>query len=148
MLTTSLEELKDKKYIEVSLLGWDIDDSFNVKLQRVNLLDLAAKGKIPNPLMGPVVELFKGKGPEADEEGLKIIGELTNLFCEVTMVEPTFKEVEEAIGLTDEQKMIIYNFALKGAQVLIPFRKKSEGVGTSEHGTAISQDTQRTDENK
>lgn len=141
MVATKLQELKDKKYIEVSLPGWDIDDKFNVKLQRVNLLDLAGKGKIPNPLMGPVVELFKGKGPQADEEGLKIIGELSNLFCEVTMVEPTFKEVEEAIGLTDEQKMIIYNFALKGSQVLIPFRKKFEGIKPSEHGATVSQDT-------
>ncbi len=59
MAVTNIEELKAKKYIEVELPGWDVEDTFTVKLQRVNLLDLAAKGKIPNPLMGPVIDLFK-----------------------------------------------------------------------------------------
>lgn len=149
MPITNLEELKAKKYIEVNLPGWDIDDTFTCKLQRVNLLDLAAKGQIPNPLMGAVIQLFKGNGlsPE-DEKSLKLINELSELFCEVTMVEPTFKEVQEVIGLTDEQKIIIYNYAVKGVKVLESFRKKSEDTKSSKHGETVSKDTKSNNENR
>ncbi|WP_443660496.1 hypothetical protein [Clostridium algidicarnis] len=140
MAVTTIEELKAKKYIEISLPGWDTDDTFKVRLQRVNILDLASKGKIPNPLMGPVIELFKGKGPEPDStEGLKLLNELSELFAEVTMVEPTYKEVKEAIGLTDEQKMIIYNFAIQGARAIEPFREKPAGNKLNKHGDNISE---------
>lgn len=139
MSVTNLEELKAKKYIEVDLPGWDGDDIFTCKLQRVNLLDLASKGQIPNPLMGVVIELFKGKGPNPEnKDSLKAINDLSELFCEATMVQPTFKEVQEAIGLTDEQKIIIYNYAIKGARVLEPFRKKSEDIKSSDNGTDVS----------
>ncbi|MBB6623829.1 hypothetical protein [Clostridium gasigenes] len=149
MQITNIEELKARKYIEVDLPGWDIDDVFTCKLQRVNLLDLAAKGKIPNPLIGNVVELFQGKGPQPDsDDGLKTLNELSELFAEVTMVEPTFAEVNEAIGLTDAQKMVIYNFALKGVSAIEPFRSKSKSIGTSEHGKDVSKDTKPNNENK
>ncbi|MCY6372466.1 hypothetical protein [Clostridium ganghwense] len=142
MAVTKIEELKAKKYIEVDLPGWDGDDVFTCKLQRVNLLDLASKGKIPNPLMGTVVQLFKGNGPvPEDENSLKTINELSELFCEVTMAEPTFKEVQEAIGLTDEQKIIIYNYAVKGARVLEPFRKKPENTKPSDNGKDVPEET-------
>lgn len=145
---TSIEELKNKKYIDVELPGWDANDVFKCRLQRVNLLDLAAKGQIPNPLMGAVIQLFKGNGPSPDDENaLKIIKDLSELFCEVTMVEPKFKDVQEAIGLTDEQKVIIYNYAVKGAKVLEPFRKKSEDAKSSKHGEAVSKDTKSNNEN-
>ncbi|NFQ84183.1 hypothetical protein FDG04_02395 [Clostridium sporogenes] len=149
MAVTNIEELKAKKYIEVELPGWDVEDTFTVKLQRVNLLDLAAKGKIPNPLMGTVVELFKGKGPAMeDEKGLKTINELSELFCNVTMVEPTFKEVQEVIGMTDEQKIIIYNFAVHGVQTLEPFRKKPEDNKPNDNGEDVPQGTERDIKNK
>ena len=140
MPITNIEELKAKKYIEVELPGWDVEDKFTVKLQRVNLLNLVAKGKIPNPLIGAVVELFKGKGPAPeDESSLKTINELAELFCEVTMVEPTFAEVQETIGMTDDQKIIIYNYAVKGVHVLEPFRKKPENIKLNSNGKDISE---------
>ncbi|KEH91684.1 hypothetical protein Z962_p0061 (plasmid) [Clostridium botulinum C/D str. BKT12695] len=149
MSVTRIEELKAKKYIEVELPGWDSDDTFTCKLQRVNLLDLASKGKIPNPLMGTVIELFKGNGPSADDENaLKTINELSELFCDATMVEPTFKEVQEAIGMTDEQKIIIYNYAVRGARALEPFRTKPKDIKSSDNGENVSKDTKRDIENK
>ncbi|MBO0560229.1 hypothetical protein EXQ37_10880 [Clostridium botulinum] len=149
MAVTNIEELKAKKYIEVELPGWDVEDTFTVKLQRVNLLDLASKGKIPNPLIGTVVGLFKGNGPSLDDENtLKTINELSELFCEVTMVEPTFKEVQEAIGMTDEQKIIIYNYAVHGVRTLDPFRKKPEDNKPNDNGGDVSQDTERDTKNK
>ncbi|MBB6716272.1 hypothetical protein [Clostridium gasigenes] len=149
MAITNLEELKAKKYIEVDLPGWDIGDVFTCKLKRTNLLDLAAKGKIPNTLMGTVVDLFKGNGPvPEDEASLKTINELSELFCEVTMVEPTFKAIQETIGMTDDQKIAIYNFAIKGVRALEPFRKKPEDIKPCDHGTNVQKDTKRDAENK
>lgn len=149
MAVTTIEELKAKKYIEVNLPGWDIDDIFTCKLQRVNLLDLAAKGKIPNPLMGPVIELFNGKGPEPDsKESMKNINDLAELFCEVTMVEPKFKEVQEIIGMTDEQKVLIYNFAVHGVKALEPFLKRSKDNESSEHGATIQGETKQINEDR
>lgn len=146
---TSIDELRNKRYIDVELPGWDVTDNFKCRLQRVNLLDLASKGKIPNTLMSTVIELFKGKAPDVDDENtLKTINDLTELFCEVTMVQPTFKEVQEAIGLTDEQKAIIYNYGIKGVRVLEPFREKPKDTESSEHGADVQQDTKPTDENR
>lgn len=136
-----LEELKAKRYIEVKLPGWDGIDVFECKLQRVNLLDLASKGKIPNPLIASVLKVFKGEGPQPDSlEGLKSLNELSELFAEVTMVDPTYKEVKEVIGLTDEQKMIIYNFALQGARAVEPFRNKSRSDEPNTHDEDISKE--------
>lgn len=136
---TTIAELKNKKYVVVDLDGWDGDDVFTVKLQRVDILILASKCKIPNPLMSVVIELFKGKSQQAEteEENLKMFNEVAELFCEATMVEPTFAEVKEVIELTDVQKMAIYNFALGGVRALEPFRKKQENNQYSEHGDEV-----------
>ena len=126
---TNLKELKEKRYITVNLPGWNIDDVFTCKLKRVSVMDLACKGKIPNPLIPSVIDLFKGDYKMQDSlkdiDGIKKVNDLINFFAEVTLVEPTFKEVEEAIGLTEEQKMLIYAFAIKGVRAIEPFLEKS-----------------------
>ncbi len=53
------------------------------------------------------------------------------------MVEPTFKEVQEAIGMTDEQKIIIYNFVVHGVRTLEPFRKKPENDKSNDNGKDV-----------
>lgn len=91
-----------------------------------SILDLASKGKIPNPLIGPVVALFKGELKEDMNslEGLKNVNELAEFFCDVCLVEPTYSELKEAGGLTDKQKIHIYMFATRGVKALIPFLKE------------------------
>lgn len=140
-MVTSIEELRNKKYIEIELPGWNAGEKFICKVQRVNILNLASKGKIPNPLMSSVSKVFRNDLPDVNKEGgLKEMCELADLFAENMMVEPTFKEVEEAIGLTDEQRVYFYNFGIRGPEVLESFRRKPESTGTSENGEDIQRE--------
>lgn len=140
MAITTIEELKNKKYIEVELPGWNETDLFVCKIQRVQLLDLVAKGKIPNPLIATVTKIFKGQGPTGeDKEEMKLMNELMELFAELIMVEPKFEDVQEAIGLTDIQKRILYNFALRGVLAIEPFRRESGVNFSSKYGGALQE---------
>lgn len=109
-----------------NLPGWGEEDVFECTLKVPSILDLASKGKIPNPLIGPVVALFKGELKEdmTTLEGLKNVNELAEFFCEVCLVEPTYSEIKEMGGLTDKQKIHIYMFATRGVKALIPFLQK------------------------
>ncbi|CAM3004805.1 hypothetical protein HAHI6034_10870 [Hathewaya histolytica] len=148
MTITSIDDMKKQQYVEATLPGWGIDDTITVKLKHFSLLDAASKGNIPNPLIGPVLDLFKGEGINVQEiQGLKSFSEVQNLFCELCLMEPTFKELKEAgIELTEEQKYIIYQFATGGAKALIPFSRKSKGDGPSEHGPDVPDDTKPVNE--
>lgn len=146
----NIQELKAKQYTTVDIPGWGIDDTITVKLKTFNLLDVVSKGKIPNPLMGAVIGLFKGQGINISEaEGIKNLNEVTEFFCDVCLVEPTFKELKEnEIDLTDEQKSIIYDFATQGPRALIPFLEKSKDTRFNEHGENVSKNTERNTEDK
>lgn len=148
MVVTSIAEMKKQQYVEATLPGWGIDDTINIKLKHFSLLNAVSKGEIPNPLIEPVLGLFKGKGIDLQKvDGLKNFNEVQDLFCELCMLEPTFKEIKkEGIELTEQQKYIIYQFATEGARALIPFYRKSSDIGISEHGTDVPEDTQRTNE--
>ncbi|MHC1681393.1 MAG: hypothetical protein AB6733_00270 [Clostridiaceae bacterium] len=123
MAITSLNEIKAKAAIEVVLPGWD-NDPFICKLRRVGLMELVANGKIPNPLMETVTELFEGKLNKDDvktsEDKYKRMYEGLNFFCKAAMVEPTFEEVEEIMSLTDNQRFMIYKFATDGVMMITP----------------------------
>ncbi|HHD2753294.1 TPA: hypothetical protein ACOTG0_002103 [Clostridium perfringens] len=112
-----------KGYLKYNLPGWNgkEDDVFECTLKAPSILDLATKGEIPNPLIGPVVSLFRGELEEdmTTVEGLKRVKELTEFFCEVCLIEPKYSEVRDV--LTDHQKMNIYFFATRGVKALIPF---------------------------
>lgn len=143
MSITKIDEIKAKQIIEVPLRGWGIDDVFNVKLKNFSLLEVASKGKIPNPLIGPVLGLFQGKGMEIETvEGLKTFKEVVDFFCDVCLVEPTYKELKDnGINLTDDQRNAIYNFATRGAKSLIPFLEKSANINPSDNGEDIQENS-------
>lgn len=137
-----LNEIKKHKEVVLELPGWDGEDTFIVKVKRVGLLDLASSGNIPNPLMPAVIEVFNGPGIKPDSaENLKRLDDLCCLFAELTMVEPTYKEVTEIMPLTDEQKMILYTFALKGPRAVESFRKYVPSEQLSEHVQSIQEES-------
>lgn len=109
-----------------NLPGWGENDVFECVLKTPSILDLASKGKIPNPLIADVVSLFKGEFKEdmTTIEGLKNVNELSEFFCDVCLVEPSYSELKEAGGLTDNQKIHIYMFATRGVKALTPFLKE------------------------
>ena len=91
-------------------------------------MDAMAKGMIPNPLMGTVIELFEGKISKENikdtEERYKKLYDGLSFFCQESMVEPTYDEVEAIIPLTDNQRFTIYRFATDGIMPLAPSTKK------------------------
>lgn len=109
-----------------NLPGWGENDVFECVLKTPSILDLASKGKIPNPLIADVVALFKGEFKEdmTTIEGLKNVNELAEFFCDVCLIEPSYSELKEAGGLTDNQKIHIYMFATRGVKALTPFLKE------------------------
>ena len=127
MSVTSLDKIKEKAAIEVTLPGWD-NEPFICKLRRVNLMDMAAKGNIPNPLMATVIELFEGKitkeSIQDPEERYKKLNEGIEFFAKKAMVEPSYEEVTAIVPLTDNQKYAIYKFAVDGTIVFSPSNKK------------------------
>lgn len=140
-----LEHLKKQQYVEYNLQGWGITDTFEVKLKRINLMGLMATGKVPNPLLGTVVSLFKGgKEFKTDsKESIKELNELANFFAEQALAEPTYKELKEnGIELTDTQLMAIYNYALQGPIALIPYLTKFEDIEHSDNGSNIQSDSE------
>ena len=137
---TTIEELKKHRYLDVELPGWEVKDTFKCKLKRVDMIDLITKGKIPNPLIDSVIKIFQHtyQDPkEHDMESLKNMNDLLELFAKIVMVEPTFDEVEEAIGLTYEQKLSLYLFAIGGPKAIEPFLQKPGNTEPDRNGKSL-----------
>ena len=145
-MVTSIKDIKKNQVIEVELPGWGVTDTFVCKVKRVNLMDLIAKGNIPNPLMNTVINLFKGSAISDEEdvlnskESYKKYIEVSELFANSILVEPTLKELHENdIELTDEQRNIFYQFAMFGIKALIPYTRKPSNTVYSGDGERESQ---------
>lgn len=121
-MVTSLDTLKSKAVQEVKLPGWD-NEPFVCKLKRVSVFDLASRGKIPNPLLGTVIDMFEKKAKVEKPEDMTNMFEVINIFCKEAMVEPTYEEVENIVSLTDDQRLAIYDYAQDGVRRLIPSPK-------------------------
>lgn len=132
MAVTKLEDIKKKAGIEVPLPGWD-DEPFICKLKRVGVFDLASRGKIPNPLLGTVIEMFEKKARIEKPEDMVKMFDVINLFCKEAMVQPTYDEVETIVSLTDDQRMAIYNFAMDGARKIQPNPTKQSDLLDNKH---------------
>lgn len=127
---TSLEELK--AYSEGTLIElppFARGQKLVVRAKRPSLLGLVQNGKIPNPLMGVVNEMFTDGYAKTlqskDKDVLKRISEVFDLVIEETLIEPTYEEIKSTgLELTDEQKMFLFNFGQWGVQSLAPFLEK------------------------
>lgn len=105
----------------VELPGWTEDEPFVAKLRRPSLLDMAARGYIPNELMISARKLFC-EGCDADLP-LDELGRLLVSVAKRALVEPTWDELEQSDrGLTDIQLTAIYGFAQAGVRALDCFR--------------------------
>jgi hypothetical protein len=98
--------------------------SFQVKVTRPRILDMAAKGKIPNPLMGIATKLMGGKQPEPGN--ITEHAQMMELYCRASMVEPTYDE----LPLDDDQVLTIFGWATIDVRQLSSFR------GEQKHGAA------------
>lgn len=126
---TSLSELKEVAMGEiVELPAFDEKHPFVARLKRPSMLEMAKSGNIPNSLLVQANGLFVN-GPSTmvnnrtDEGMMKDMFDILDSLCEMSFVEPTYKELKDAnIKLTDEQYMFIFNYSQRGVKALDNFR--------------------------
>lgn len=143
---TSLEQLKKVKQTEIINLGkFEDGTEFVAELKKPDLMQLAAERKIPNVLATEVVKLFNGKNKlakkvvaEDDAEALAQLGELMNVLAEASLVNPTYKQLQEInIELTQEMKMSIMMFTQGGVETLKNFRKEQQRNENNQPGIEV-----------
>lgn len=128
---TSIEELREiasGKIIPLPPFFGGENETFNVRVKRPSILGLMESGKIPNNLKAKVEELFSGTKEFDTDESENLLGDmykLAEIFARETLVEPTYQDLEDlGITLTDEQLMVLMNFAQQGMAALGDFRKE------------------------
>lgn len=121
----SLEDLKSIRKGEiVPIEGFNGEGHVYVRLVRPSLLDLAAKGEIPNALLSAAYKLFYGDQDEKDKKAsIADNGKVFNIIAEKALVQPTYEELKEAgVMLNDVQLLQIWQFVQQGASALKSFR--------------------------
>ena len=115
-----------------------------VYMRRPSMLDLIAQGKIPNPLLHTAAQIFSkgGRGVDsADPQQLQELTKILHVFCEVSFVSPTYKQIKEAgLTLTDEQLMFVFNYVQRGTKALEKFRSKPQGPQCNGDGAEVQED--------
>ena len=131
MAVTSIEELKRISCGElVELPPFSEGTHFIARLKRPSMLAMTKAGKIPNELLVEANTLFtKGTAAVANENNMnedmmKDLFTLFDVICEESFVEPTYKQlVDNGIELTDEQRIFVFSYSLRGVESLKSFRQ-------------------------
>jgi hypothetical protein len=131
----------------VTMPGFGDGDTITVRLRKPNLLTLMKSGKIPNQLMNTATELFQGTKRQGKTgftaEELADIGSVMMLFCEASLVEPTYKEMADAgIELTAEQMNFIVSYGQGGVKSLESFRGLRENTVATDNGSEVAVPTE------
>ncbi len=124
MSITSIDKIKDFSQGELIQLSPFIENEpFVVRLVRPSLLQLAASGSIPNPLLSVAQELFSNTKTDS-KVSIKEIADLLILIAKYALVEPTYQQlIDLNINLTDLQLIQIFNYTQSGVKALENFRK-------------------------
>lgn len=138
----SIEDIKkqlDAGY-EVELSGFDAEENpestFPCILRKVDLLQYAIRGKVPNVLAAQVEGLFEQKSESQKKKeiesiqerlgtykGLKEHTEMLEWIAKESFVSPGYDEMEAAgIYLTQQQLNEVYIFQMQGVEALRSFR--------------------------
>ena len=126
LAVTSISSLKRQSSGElVQLPGFTEEEDFVARMRRPSLLAMVKKGKIPNTLLSEATELFSNGTSTIgkDGSGLEDLMQVVEIICEASLVEPTWKEIQDAgIELTDEQMMAIFSYSQRGVAGVRQFR--------------------------
>lgn len=108
---------------EVELPSWVSGEKVVFKLKRPSMLGLVAGGHIPNPLLTTAQKVFTQTVDSTTK--LSDIFEVMRAIIKMSMVEPTYQELEDAqIELTDEQMTSIFQYTQTGVVDLDRFHKQ------------------------
>ena len=121
-VTTISELKKNSAPTLVAISDFYGEGEIYMELKPASVMELAAKGTLPNELLGAVTSLFnKGLGSEVE---LKKKYEAMREIARSVMASPTLEDLEkEDIKLTDKQLTEIYIFAMNGVKSLKAFRQ-------------------------
>lgn len=120
-------EASKPKYITLS--PFSDGTPFVVLMKKPSLISMMAGGKIPNSLLGVIQNMFsRGKSggslAAAGKMEPKEMAALFELFCEASLVEPTYQQLKDAkVQLTDAQLGEIVNFGQADVEKVSQFRK-------------------------
>ncbi len=121
----------------VELPGFGDGKPWYAKLRRVSLLGLAKAGKIPNPLMATVTELYQTGVCKSSD--LALAADVMLMMAGEALVQPTMEELEaSSVPLTDEQLTAIYLYAQRGVDALRPFRRQAAVSRAVPNGADVS----------
>lgn len=130
----------------VTIPGFGNGDTITVRLRKPNMLTLIKSGRIPNHLFETATGLFEGtkSGKKAySGKELADICELMTVFCEASLVAPTYKEMQDnGIELTQEQMAFIFNYAQGGVKSLESFRSESANSTVAHDSGSVSVPTE------
>jgi hypothetical protein len=118
----------------------ELDSGLTVIVKRAELLDLAANGEIPAPLLGTVERLANEGAAKVEMADLPEFAALVNLVVRATVVEPPIADEpdDEHLGIKElsfSEKMVIFNHAQQAIAGMKPFRGESEaGVPAAQSG--------------
>lgn len=135
MAVISAKEFKAKATREIQIPGFDVDETFTIKIRPMSLLGMIRKGKIDNELLASVLDLFKSNeqkvklNKKAEVNGLEMdvlqhpemlqnLDELMRKVAQEVMVAPTYDEVADY--LTDGQLQVIFEEAQGKIQQVKP----------------------------
>lgn len=126
---TSMVELRAMSAGElVAIAGWRNGETISVKLKRPSMIEMAAAGEIPNPLLGIASTLFVADSEKVNTvagEDFAKFAEMMHLMAQKALVAPTYQELHDNnITLTDVQLSMIYNYCVAGVTQLKTFRQK------------------------
>ena len=120
--------------VEAEICGWNEGEALRVKMRRPALVNMAADGKIPNPLLKTVNVLLNGAAEAIAAVDVAESSRAVRHIAQAALVEPKLEELEAAgVQLTDEQYMEIYAWVLGGLDGIDRFRGRKRD-GTGEHG--------------
>ena len=132
MNITSLDQLQAIKQTEViELPAFEDGTPLNVEVNKPNMMQLIAAGKIPNTLLSSAMELFNGRAGEKMQKAAENAGDLKdlvglmNVIAEASLVKPSYKEIKKiGIELTDNQLMGLLMYSQGGIKALENFRNQ------------------------
>ena len=108
-----------------------------MRLRRVGLMDLAALGEVPTPLVGLVETLLQRDEVELSLEDFARYGEVAGLVVKAAAVDPPVGDEpdEGQVGVGElpmADRMAVFNWANAASRVLRPFRaEEGESVGAA-----------------
>jgi hypothetical protein len=122
-----------------------LTSGLEVRLRRLGVVDLAAQGRVPAPLVGLVNEVIEGGGLSVSKcQDFEQYGKLVDLVVMAAMIEPKVAEHGDAehLGLDEltlNDKTEIFEELHREANRLAAFRSEQAGdVGTAPDSGGVS----------